>query len=282
MLETAAVSSTCWQALCGGLRRRRRRAVRRNLREQRLLLRPLTDAMARPSLRQDRLAALSRHAATRGEARAVERLRACSSGNPHPSLGRRRLRRLENLLAERCRWLRQADAAARAEANAWMDEGAWTDAVMLRGLVRIYAKAGRRLRRAPQAAGACRWVGHQARVLQLLGAADGRTDGGRLHTVAAGTRQLQALLEESGWLHTLIRWARPGGRADHGLSSKELARLARLARARRGELLAGIELETQRGFGQSPREFAAELPWEYFRSGVVSRGCAAAARWGRG
>ena len=268
--DAAAGSATCWQALRGVLGRRRWQVVRTNLGQQGRLLLPLqAAAMASHPLAQDWLAPLFRHAATPKEHRALQRLGACLEARVHAPpgeagwrLGRDRARRLEALIKQR------GDRLARLELVATPDD------VVLGELVRIYAKARRQLRQTPRGDGARRWVGHQARVWQLLGGA-GQLEGGRLQETAAATRQLHTMLEQDAWLRFL---SRPGSGVVAEVSSKDASRLARLAAAQRQLLRPCIDELAAQSFRIAPEELATLLPWESFRGGAFSCGCAVAAR----
>ncbi|MFU8815627.1 MAG: hypothetical protein ACNA7W_09790, partial [Pseudomonadales bacterium] len=67
----------------------------------------------------------------------------------------------------------------------------------------------------------------------------------------------------------------PGAAGAVKMSTKDAARLARLATARRELLRPCVDALAAQAFVMPPEELAALLPWECFRGGVVSCGCAA-------
>jgi hypothetical protein len=242
-LAAAAGSEACWQALRANFGDREWRRVRDNLREHRRLLASQSGAAgACPSIDADRpadwLAALAAHARTQRQARAMERLRRRHDpGRAGGAIERAAARRLRVLLAQRADWLTDAAAATADEA------------VLRRGLVRVFVKARRHLQRAPRSARARRWLAHQVRVLEAFGV--GLT--GPLGTASAGARQLDALLAEDVWLRALVRAGNEG-----------TARVRGLVQARRRELRGAIEMQTERALSRSPEELTADLHWACF------------------
>jgi hypothetical protein len=255
--QAALASEACWLALREAVGRRRWRRVRASLRQQRRLL----SSCEVNQVETNWLVALASVARSSRQARAVQRLGDQVTARDPKPLRAGPAARVTALMHKR------ACHAPRLRSIEPQDE-----ALVQQGIVRIYRKTRRHLAHAPRSTRARRWLGHQRRVLELLGIRRVGVPTGLLERLAAGADRLEALLAEDAWLRDLAHGRGRARSSRQGLTRRDVDRLAKLARRRRCVLQRVIESERRQVFGSSPAVFAAALPWECFRAGARSTG----------